>query len=171
MSGTSGQPRSEGQMQHAIGKALGQIPSGIFVVTAEHEDRRLGMIAGWVQQVCFEPPMVSVAIAKGRSIMPLISESRRFGLCQLGEADRLLYRKFSKTDEVGEDPFLGHELIHGKLHPLPILAQTAGYLECELACHMDFEGDHDLFVGIIRGAGSRDDATPMIHLRDDGFAY
>ncbi len=171
MSGNRGQPQPEGQARAQISEALGQIPSGIFVITAEHEERRLGMIAGWVQQVCFEPPMVSVAIAKGRSIMPLISESRKFAVCQLGEADRLLLRKFSKPDEVGDDPFLGHELIHGKLHPLPILANTAGYLECELACHMDFEGDHDLFVGIIRGAGVRKDAKPMLHLRDDGFAY
>lgn len=171
MSGTGGQPHHDQSIRPAISAALGRIPSGLFVVTAEHEDRRLGMIAGWVQQVCFEPPMVCVAIAKGRPIMPLISESHRFALCQLGEADRLSLRKFSKDTESGEDPFLGYDLIHGKLHPLPVLANTAAYLECELTCHMDVEGDHDLFVGVVRGAGVRKDAKPMLHLREDGFAY
>ena len=30
-----------------IGDALGPIPSGIFVLTACFEDRRMGMIASW----------------------------------------------------------------------------------------------------------------------------
>jgi len=171
MGNNAGHPPLTDADRKAIGASLGRIPSGLFIVTAAHEDRRLGMVAGWVQQVCFEPAMVSVSIGKGRPIMPLISESRRFALCQLGEADRLLLRKFSKPEEMGEDPFLGQELIQGKLHPLPVLAGSASYLECELACHMDFEGDHDLFVGIIRGAGAKADAKPMIHLREDGFAY
>lgn len=171
MGNNAGLPPITDADRQAIGLALGRIPSGLFIVTAAHEDRRLGMVAGWVQQVCFEPAMVSVSIAKGRPIMPLISESRRFALCQIAEDDRLLLRKFSKPDEMGDDPFLGHDLVQGKLHPLPILKGSASYLECELACHMDFEGDHDLFVGNIRGAGGRPDAQPLVHLREDGFAY
>ena len=168
MSSHGSDPHQVNHTQGNIGDALGQIPSGVFVVTAAHEDRRTGIIAQWVQQVCAEPAMVSVSIAKGRPIMPLISESRRFALCQLGEDDRLMLRKFSKAEELGEDPFLGHELVHGKLHPLPILSGTAAYFECELACHMDFEGDHDLFVGTIQGAGCAKDIRPMIRLGENG---
>ncbi len=162
MGSRNADPKPTPQQQALIRDALGQIPCGVFVVTAEHEDRRMGMIARWVQQVCYEPPMISVSIEKGRPIMPLISESHRFGVCQLSEEDRLTLRKFSKAQEIGEDPFLGYDLVHGNLHPLPLLAGTAAYLECELTCHMDFEGDHDLFVGIIKGAGYRDDVKPMV---------
>ncbi len=156
-------------VKKAVGTALGRIPSGLYILTAQHEDRRLGILAGWVQQVCFDPPMVSVAVAKGKPIMPLISESRQFGLCQIGEADKVLLRKFTNL-ESSDDPFLGFELLHGKLPRVPILATSLSYLECELSCHMDVEGDHDLFVGLVQGGGGKE-GTPKVHIREDGFSY
>lgn len=157
-------------VKNAVGGALARIPSGLFVLTAEHEDRRMGTLVSWVQQVCFEPPMVSVAVAKGKAIMPLISESRHFGLCQLSETDKIAYRKFSQETPAGEDPFLGFELSAGRTVRVPILASAMSFLECELACHMDVEGDHDLFVGRAKSGGFRG-GTPRVHLRTNGFAY
>lgn len=156
--------------RQGISAALGQIPSGVYVLTAKHEDRRMGMLTSFVQQVCFAPPMICVAIAKGRPIMPLISESRRFALCQLAEDEKLIYRKFSNAQVSGEDPFLSFELVNGKLSGVPILKAAMAYLECELACHMDVEGDHDLFIGHVRG-GSANGRKPHVHFREDGFAY
>lgn len=159
-------------MRKAIGQALGRVPSGLYVLTAQHEDRRCGMLTSWVQQVCFQPPMLSVAVAKGRMIMPLISESRQFGLCQLAEDDRPMIRKFTSQQGNNDDPFLGHELVRGILPDVPILAHTMAYFECELTCHMDVEGDHDLFVGKVKaGAVRQGDRRPYVHVREDGFDY
>ena len=157
-----------------ISAALAQIPSGLFILTAQHEERRMGMLASFVQQVCFDPPMVSVAVAKGRAIMPLISESRQFGLCQLGADDKVMLRKFTAGLAPNEDPFLGFELVDSHLHNLPLLSGAISYLECELTCHMDVEGDHDLFIGTIRnGAGNhkRKKSKPHVHIRKNGFDY
>lgn len=154
-----------------VAAALGSIPSGLFILTAQHEDRRQGMLTAWVQQACFDPPMVTVAVAKGRSIMPLISESRRFALCQLATDDRVLLRKFSGSIDPNEDPFLGHELLQSAMANLPVLANCVAHLECELTCHMDVEGDHDLFVGTVRAGKRHNSHAPAIHLRDDGFQY
>ena len=159
-------------LREAMGQAIARIPSGLFVLTASHEDRRAAMLASFVQQVCFEPPMISIAIGKGRMVMPLISESRQFALCQIAKDDRLLMRKFLKPSELGEDPFLGTELIDGVLPGVPILANAMSYIECELACHMDVEGDHDLFIGHVRGAGVLNaDGEPHVHIRKNGFSY
>ncbi|MEM9419996.1 MAG: flavin reductase family protein [Planctomycetota bacterium] len=141
--------------------ALGLVPSGKFVLTAQHEDRRAGMLVHWVQQVCAEPPMISVAVAKGKPIMPLISESRKFALCQLGESDRLMHRKFAQDSDLSDDPFLGFDLVPSKLGSVPIMSGSLAYFECELSCHMDVEGDHDLFVGQVHAAGSTD-GTPRV---------
>lgn len=154
-----------------LAKALGRIPSGLFVLTAEHEDRRAGMLVSWVQQMCFQPPMLSVAVGKGRPIMPLISESRRFGLCQLGDDDKLLMRKFAGGVELDEDPFLGLELVHGGGVEVPVLANAMAYMECVLACHLDVEGDHDLFVGQIVGGKLNRAVDPKIHIRTNGLRY
>jgi len=157
---------SSAEPDDAIRSALGLIPTGLFVLTAAHEDRRAGMLCTWVQQVCHQPPMVVVAVEKGQGIMPLISESRQFALCQVAQGDRLLPRKFENASDLADDPFLGADLVHGVLHHLPILRSSLAYLECELACHLDVEGDHDLFVGHVKGAERRP-GTPAVRVPAD----
>ncbi|MGB0766230.1 MAG: flavin reductase family protein [Phycisphaeraceae bacterium] len=164
-------PPMDEQQRAAVASTLGAIPSGLYILTAAHEDRRLGVLVGWVQQCCFEPPMVSISIQKGTPIMPLISESRQFGLCQLGTEDGRHIRKFGGQVDLGDDPFLGQQLIKPVLAKLPILAASRSYMECELVCHMDVEGDHDIFVGVLRNAGYTPPFEPKIHLRDDGMSY
>ncbi|MFN3168472.1 MAG: flavin reductase family protein [Phycisphaeraceae bacterium] len=164
-------PPMDDAQRAAVASALGAIPSGRFVLTAAHEDRRLGVLVGWVQQACFEPPMISISIQKGTPIMPLISESRQFALCQLASDDRMTVRKFSAQSDLGDDPFLGQQLIKPLMPKLPILASAKSFIECELVCHMDVEGDHDLFVGTIRNAGFKGPFDPAIHLRENGLAY
>lgn len=160
------------KVRQGIGAAMGRIPSGLFILTARHEDRRGGMLASWVQQACFQPPMISVAVGKGRPIMPLISESRKFGLCQLPRNEKVLLRKFAGGVESGEDPFLGFEMLPHTVTGVPIFGQqhVLSYMECELTCHMDVEGDHDLFVGLVR-AGSFFHGEPHVHTRENGFKY
>ncbi|MEM7625269.1 MAG: flavin reductase family protein [Planctomycetota bacterium] len=157
------------EMNATIAAALGVVPSGVFVLTAEHEDRRAGMLVSWVQRVCASPPMLGVAVAKGKPIMPLLSESRKFALCQLGENDRLLKRKFAQDSEPGDDPFLGFELRKSKLGNVPIMKDALAYFECELSCHMDVEGDHDLFVGLIHAAG-RETGRPQVRFDEPADA-
>ncbi|MFP4144031.1 MAG: flavin reductase family protein [Phycisphaeraceae bacterium] len=149
-------------LSNTIGGAMSRVPGGLFVLTAQAEERRLGLVTNLVQQVSIKPPMLYVAVAKGESIMPLISESRQFGLCQLSEEDKLIRRKFSRPIDPADDPFLGYELIHGQLPNLPILAGAMAYLECELSCHIDVEGDHDLFVGLVRGGGVLHGGKPAV---------
>jgi len=165
-------PPLSDKVKQRVGAALKQMPSGLYVLTAHHEERRMGMLASWVQQACFEPPMLTVAIAKGRPIMPLISESRRFAVCQLGDKSRTMMRKFSKEIEPGDDPFLGYDLLPTELPGLPVFRDCIAYLECELAAHMDVEGDHDIFVGAIRGGGTPKAGEPAhVHWRESGFKY
>jgi flavin reductase (DIM6/NTAB) family NADH-FMN oxidoreductase RutF len=160
---------AEDDLTKQIAGAIGRIPSGLFILTAAHEDRRSGMLASWVQQACFKPPMVSVAVGKGRAIMPLISESRRFGLCQLPRSEKVIVRKFAAGVEAGEDPFLGFDLRADTVTGVPILSRVLGYMECELACHMDVEGDHDL-VGVVKG-GAYLGGDPEVRIRENGLKY
>ena len=158
-------------LRRDIGSALGPIPSGLFILTAQYEDRRAGMLTSWVQQAGFDPPMVSVAVGKGRPIMPLISASQNFGLCQIPVGDKVLLRKFAKPTDPGDDLFLGLELVGDTVTGLPILAQSLAFLECEAAFHLDIEGDHDLFIGAVVAGRHLNDDKPWVHIRDHGFKY
>jgi flavin reductase (DIM6/NTAB) family NADH-FMN oxidoreductase RutF len=153
-----------------MGAAIGRIPSGLFILTARYEDKSTGMLASWVQQVSFEPPMVSVAVAKARPIMLLISDSSSFGLCQLPQGEKIIMRKFASGVDASEDPFLGFDLVQDTALNVPILSHAMSYLECEVVCHMDVDGDHDLFVGKVK-AGAFHEGEPWVHLRDNGFKY
>ena len=150
--------------------AMGRMPSGVFILTATFEERRMGMLVSWVQQASFEPLMVSIAIAKGRPIMPLISNSHQFALCQIQKGDKVLMRKFSSKIEATEDPFLGFELVTPTVNKSPVLAGGLGFFECDLVCHMDYEGDHDIFIGKVVN-GSYHGGDPFVHVREHGLKY
>lgn len=162
---------TDAQLQHEIATSLGRIPSGLFVLTAAADDRRGGILASWVQQLGFDPPLVSVAVAKGRPILALITEARRFGLCQLAEGERGLLRRFASGTPLDQDPFVGLEMIAGERTGVPLLAGVLGYLECVVSSHVDVDGDHDLFVGKVVGAATLADARPSVHIRDNGLKY
>src|SRR5215210_5720932 len=81
---------SSEELKQTVGKALGRIPSGVFVLTAAHAGERMAMLASWVQQASFEPPAISIAIAKGRPIGNLIRESSRLAISIVPEHDKSL---------------------------------------------------------------------------------
>ena len=158
------------QTREAVGKAIGRIPSGLFIVTAQSDDHRAGILASWVQQVSFTPPLISIAVGKTRSVLPMIIESRRFGLCQLAKDDKVLFRKFAGSMTPNEDPFLGLDTTEGSATGVPIITSGVGYLECVVTCHIDVDGDHDVFVGQVRN-GAALTGEPHVHIRDNGFNY
>ena len=151
-----------------IARALGNLPGGAWILTARVDDRRAGLLVGRVQQLGYAPPLIGVAVPKGEPIMTLLSDSGRFALCQLGEDDRRIRRKFSATAEDDDDPFLGLRLVKPRQPGVPILETSVGHLECETVRHIDFEGDHDLFVGRVVSAHFGEGA-PVVRLRDDGL--
>ena len=120
--------------------------------------------------MCFEPPTVCVAIAKGRPILPLISESQRFGLCQLQAGEKIILRKFASGVDPEDDPLLGLKLVDGTATGVPILTGVLSYLECKVTNHMDVDADHNVFIGRVV-AGKYFGGKPEIRVRKNGFKY
>src|SRR5687768_13076480 len=73
-----GEPRSAGLS--GLGQALGRVPSGLYILTARHDGKATGMLASWVQQAGFDPPMVTVAVNRDRYVGDWITRSGRFAL-------------------------------------------------------------------------------------------
>src|SRR5688500_20329029 len=88
----------------SIGKSLGRVPSGVYVLTASHRGGSTAMLASWVQQAAFGPPSVSVAIAKGRPVIDLIRGSGAFALSIIARADTPLMNEYARGLEEGEEP-------------------------------------------------------------------
>ncbi len=158
------------EMKQSIGKALGRIPSGVFVLTAEHAGKNSAMLASWVQQTSFDPPGLSVALGTGRPIAELIRSSRKFALSIVPQDDATLMKKYARGLPPDADPFEGMRTTKTPAG-ITVLADALGYLECRLLDVCDFGGDHELFIGEVRAAQMHREGHAFAHQRGNGFHY
>ncbi|PIP72705.1 MAG: hypothetical protein COW89_04975 [Nitrospinae bacterium CG22_combo_CG10-13_8_21_14_all_47_10] len=149
-----------------VGKALGRIPSGLFVITAKCEDKEDAVLASWVNQCSFDPPALTIALATLRSARLLVEASGAFIVNVLPKEEKSLLKHFSRPPE---DVFKGVKTKKG-LEGIRILSDAVSYLECEVAQAMQ-SGDHVLYVGEIVGGKTLKGGAPYIHVRDNGFGY
>ena len=152
------------------GSALGRIPSGIFILTTGCEGRSTGMLASWVQQAGFAPPMVTVAVRLDRYVADWIAASGKFTLNQVAAGNKALLKHFSRGFGPDDDAFAGIAL-HDDSPEGPILAGAMAYLRAEVTGSVD-GGDHRIFLAaIVKGERLHPEAEPMIHLRKSGLHY
>ncbi len=151
-----------------IGPALGKLTSGIFVATATHEGGRTGMLASFIEQAAFEPPMLSMAVGRGRAILAALDGPGIFGVNILGKENHGLVRSFVKVQEA--DPFAGHTLVENA-HGIPQFAEAMAFLACKVVNKME-AGDHWLYLAeVIDGALQHEHEQPMFRVRRNGFDY
>jgi flavin reductase (DIM6/NTAB) family NADH-FMN oxidoreductase RutF len=159
--------------QEIIGKVLGRTPSGVFVLTAgDGNGRETGMLASWVQQAAFEPPMVSVAVNQSRYLNEWLAKSPKLALSLVGESQGEFLRHFGKGFGPDEPAFRGLEINRG-VTGLPVLAKALGYLEGRVTGQVE-AGDHVVYLVEIEGAGAGGALPaerPMVHIRKNGFNY
>jgi flavin reductase (DIM6/NTAB) family NADH-FMN oxidoreductase RutF len=149
---------------------LGRVPSGIYILTIGTGQRATGMLASWVMQAGFEPPMVSVAVNLGRYVCDWLSEGEPFVLNLVGESQKVFLRHFHQGFEPGAPAFEGLDISHCA-RGVPILNEALGHLECEPAGHVD-SGDHRVFLAkVVRGRLVGADKHPMVHVRRSGAKY
>ena len=156
--------------KQAFDPVVGFIPSGIFILTIGTGSRATGMLASWVMQAGFEPPMVSIAVKLGRYVCDWLSEGQPMVLNVVGEGQKALLKHFSQGFEPGAPAFDGLEITHCA-RGVPILKDSLGYMECEPAGHVD-SGDHRVFLAkVVRGRLNESDHKPMVHIRKSGVHY
>lgn len=155
--------------QKSMGEAIGRIAAGMFIVTARHEDRSTGMLASWVQQVSFEPPLVAVAVKVGRPIQQLLDSGAPFAINVLGQGQTAYVAHFGKGFALDQAPFENVDIATG-VTGAPILKEAVGYMECRQHGTMR-AGDHTLYIGeVVAGAVNRWD-EPAVRFRKSGFTY
>jgi len=149
-----------------VGKALGRVASGLYVITAKFADKEDAVLASWVNQCSFDPPAVTIALATLRPARLLVEASDAFIVNVLPKDDMTLLKHFSRSQE---DIFKGVKTRKG-MGGIRILSSAVSYLECEVAHSMQ-AGDHILYVGEIVGGKTLKGGDPYIHVRDNGFSY
>jgi flavin reductase (DIM6/NTAB) family NADH-FMN oxidoreductase RutF len=163
------QPGGE-NIDPALAKAIGRIPSGVYILTTRHGGRDEVMMASWVQQAAFEPVSISVAVHKDRPIRQTLLAARRFALAVLPQDDTSLMKKYARGVPPGEDPFAGIEVLTtpGGLH---VPAGGIAWLECELSHVCDFAADHEIHVARVTAGQVLREGKSFMHLRGSGLHY
>jgi flavin reductase (DIM6/NTAB) family NADH-FMN oxidoreductase RutF len=154
----------------AYQRVLGQIPSGLFILTARKGGQETGLLVSWVMQAGFEPPAVSVALRTGRLACEWLEAGAPFVLNLLPTDDKTLLKHFGRGFTPEEDAFAGLEIDRSS-GGLPVLRGTVGHLECRPLGNVE-SGDHRVFVAEITGGAAGDEAkAPVVHLRRSGLKY
>ncbi|HTQ38529.1 MAG TPA: flavin reductase family protein [Pirellulales bacterium] len=148
---------------------LGRIPSGLFILTIAHEGNETGMLASWVMQAGFDPPMVTVAVKQGRYVAQWLSANESFVLNLLRDDQKSLLSHFGHGFEPGTPAFTGLK-VHRTSGNLPALTDALGHLECRPKTYFD-SGDHRIFLAQVLAGHLAADGQPYVHIRKNGLRY
>ena len=152
-----------------LAAALGRIPSGVFILTATRDGVETGMLASWVQQCSFTPPMITFIIARGRPIADLLTPGAVFTLNILEAAQTDMIAHFGKGFTRDENAFQGLDIRREAPYG-PILTEAHACLFGKVVQRTP-TGDHDLYLAEITAGAMLEEGQPMVHIRKNGFHY
>lgn len=159
-----------------LDKALGRISGGLYVLTARQEEngvqRSGAMVASWVSQASFEPPGLTVAVAKDRAIEALMQVGDRFVLNVLQQDNyQGLLRHFLRRFPPGADRFAGVSLLEGVAAGGPVLSEALAYLGCRVAQRMEGPDHWIIYAQVEQGSVADSQASTAVHRRKVGNHY
>ena len=159
---------TEQATRDAIGAAIGKIPSGCHIVTAKSKDgsKQVGMLASWVTQAGFEPPMITIAVHPERELYQVIEETGRFSVNVMSKENLGLMKVFAKYSPGQFEQVPCCETGYGFT-----LNDTIAVIQCELAGELK-NGDHYVLLGkVVNSEMQNPDAEPFVHIRKSAFNY
>ncbi|MCP2730961.1 diflavin flavoprotein [Limnofasciculus baicalensis] len=150
-------------------QAVGRVVGSLCVLSAKRENISSAMLASWVTQASFNPPGVTVAIAKDRAVESLSHTGDKFVLNILQEG-KTIRRHFLKPFAPGEDRFAGLNVAESE-NGSPIITDSLAYLECTVKSRMEC-GDHWLVYALVNnGKMLQSTGITAVHHRKSGSHY
>ncbi|KAM3102754.1 diflavin flavoprotein [Phormidesmis sp. 146-12] len=150
-------------------QALGRVVGSLCVVSAKQGDTTSGVLTSWVSQATFNPPGVTVAIAKDHADGVLDHAGDRFVLNILKEG-RNLRRHFMKPAAPGENRFADVDTQEAS-NGCPVLSEALAYLECTVQNRMEC-GDHWLLYAVVEsGKVLEQKGVTAVYHRKSGSYY
>ncbi len=154
-----------------LDKAIGRISGGLYIITAKKGAVASAMLASWVTQASFDPPGITISVAKDRAIESLMQVGDTFVLNILEEGKyQPLMKHFLKRFPPGADRFAGVNTQTAE-NGSPILTEALAYLECEVMSRMECSDHWVVYSKIVSGRVSDLDGLTAVHHRKVGNYY
>jgi flavin reductase (DIM6/NTAB) family NADH-FMN oxidoreductase RutF len=152
-----------------LARALGRIPSGLYLVTTLAVDKPVGFVGSFLQQVGFAPPTICVAVGRDRGHLAALRTSGVFGVMVLDKGCEKLMGRFFRKYPLGSGPFDGL-VISTSRSGAPLLPEALAWLDCRVSGEHDL-ADHVVVFGEVLAGSVQREGDPTVHLRSNGLAY
>lgn len=148
---------------------LRQFTYGLYGITVKDGETAHGMVANWISQVSFEPPMIALAVEHDSHMRTLIDMHGAFAINVLESGQRELAGQLGKTYAKHPDKFDGVAWKPGPVTGAPLMEAALGWVECRVTEEMT-AGDHILYICDVVEAGVNREGTALT-LKEAGFKY
>jgi flavin reductase (DIM6/NTAB) family NADH-FMN oxidoreductase RutF len=152
-----------------LARALGRIPTGLYIVSSVDGAEPVGFVGSFVMQVGLEPPTVCVAVGKARGPLEAMRAHGRFGVSVLDAESHWVMRNFFRKPAEGGSSFDGLELVEAP-GGTPVLGAALAWVECRITGEYE-TGDHVVLFGEVEDGSQTREGDPSVHLRKDGLGY
>ena len=159
-------------LQSNLAISVGHIPSGPFIVAVRDPSNGSidGYLASFIQQVSFNPLMISLAIKPGRPAFDLIKAGTPFAVNVVGDHEKTYLKHFWKGYDPQNNPFSEIPFKIGEKGGV-IMEQAKSAFECKLVTSSK-PGDHEIvFAEVLSSYVMNEAAKPMVHIRKSGADY
>jgi flavin reductase (DIM6/NTAB) family NADH-FMN oxidoreductase RutF len=142
-------------------EVMRSFPSGICIVTIEHEGHRTGLTVGSLVSLSLEPPLVGFALGHQAQLHELLRGAGEFGVSLLAADQEALAQHFARS--VPPIALWTGVQLRDDVDGPPLLAGSLGWLRCRVSAEHP-AGDHTFFVGEVVWAevGSREPALVYV---------
>ncbi|MBW4625833.1 MAG: diflavin flavoprotein [Brasilonema octagenarum HA4186-MV1] len=163
--------RTPSQSATTTEQAVGRVVGSLCILTAKQGDISSAMLASWVSQASFNPPGLTIAVAKDRAVESLTHSGSKFALNVLKEGNHIgLMKHFLKPFGPGQNRFDGVASKEGE-NGSPVLNDALAYLECSVKNRMEV-GDHWLVYATVDNGKVLDaKGITAVHHRKSGNHY
>lgn len=159
--------KGRGAMLEEWEKIIDRMTYGIYLLTCAHGEEVNGMIASWVSQISYDPPLISVSVHPDRYSHRLIERSGRFALHVLAKSQKSFLQRFKGPDRRKKfDSIAWRKGVTGS----PILSDCPAWLECDVRTRLQ-PGNHSLFIAEAVAARVQDPQAEPLTTRDYDGVY
>ena len=154
---------------NSVRSVLEQFPYGIFILAAHTQEQGVSaIVATWVMQVSFTPPLVAVSLERDGTMLPEIMREGRFSI-NCVPADGIALAKSILKSGPAFARELADQLFATGSSDVPMLRGAAGVLDCQ-SRNVHEAGDHVLIIAEVVG-GEATRLTEMLDLKRTGWRY
>src|ERR671918_1812483 len=141
----------------AFRRAMGQLPTGVTVVTAIGRDGPSGLTANAVLSLSLDPPLMLAALDRGSRTLRAVEQAGRFGVNVLAADQAALARSFATKLEMHEK---WDGVAWSEREGTPALEGTVVWVACELLDVLS-GGDHVIVTGAVLDVAAGD-GDPLV---------